>query len=302
MPPVFREVLNDEAVVLDADSGRASRRFRVTVPVLETATAETDIDAMTPNLGDPHPAYAALTYTGYEIRRVNNWRTSWEVEYRYEYQSSGTLNNDSPFNRDPDVSWFARVENREFFNDVTGQPAVNTAGVPFASNPSALAATTGLSYVRNERETGARWNTIMTWMAEERIGVNSDSFTVDGQPIPANRALMWIDRIDRIREGNVVYRRTAYNFEFKKDQTVVGPVGSGAVSTAKAQHIVVANSGYVVVDAGDATKRKQLVLDDGSTTPSEVFLLADGTARSATPTHRVFQAYPLYPFAPFNFT
>jgi hypothetical protein len=302
MPPVFRELLNDDAVVLDVSSGRATRKFRVAVPILEQATAETDIDALTPNLGDPHPAYASLKYKGYEIRRVNNWRTSWEVQYNYEYEGFGTLDNESPFDRDPEVSWFSRVENREFFKDVNGAEATNTAGVPFDPSPSALAISTGLSYVRNERQTGARWNTIMTWMAGRRVGVNSDTFTIDGQSIPAQLAIMWIERIDRIKEGDTVYRRTAYNFEFVPDRTVTGPVGSGtSVTPAKAQHVVVANTGYAIKDSGDLTKLKPIQLA-GTATQQALFIDGAGTARSVTETNRTYQAYPLYAFAPFGFS
>lgn len=302
MPPVFRELLNDDAVVLDVNSGRATRKFRVTVALADQATAETDIDAATPNLGDPHPAYPALKYKGYEIRRVNNWRTSWEVQYNYEYEGFGTLDNESPFDRDPEVSWFSRVENREFFKDVNGIEAVNTAGVPFEPSPVALAISTGLTYVRNERQTGVRWNTIMTWMAGRRVGVNSDSFTIDGQNIPAQLAIMWIDRIDRIKEGDTVYRRTAYNFEFVPDRTVTGPVGPGTtINPAKAQHVLVSNVGKTIKDSGDPTKLKPITIA-GTATQESLFIDGAGTARSTTETNRVYQAYPLYPFAPFGFS
>jgi hypothetical protein len=303
MPPVFREVLNDDAAVIDVSSGRASRRFRVTVAAVDAATAEADIDAMTPNIGDAHPAFPGLKFRSYEIRQVNIHRTAWEVTYNYEQQSFGTLDNDSPFDRDPDVSWFSRSENREFFRDVNNNAVINTAGEVFESLPFVLGVSTGLSYVRNERETGARWDLIMTWMAEERVGVNSDSFTVDSVGIPAQRAIMWIDRIDRIKEGDTVYRRTAYNFEFKRDRAVVGPVGTGtSITPAKAQHIVVANRGYNVKRSGDTTKRDALKLDDGTNTSVPQFLDDPGTGRSETMTNRVFQGYPLYPFGGFAFT
>jgi hypothetical protein len=301
MPPVFREVLNDDAAVIDVSSGRATRRFRVFVALADEATAETDIDAMTPNIGDAHPAFPGLKFRSYEIRQVNIHRTAWEVTYNYEQQSFGTLDNDSPFDRDPDVSWFSRAENREFFLDIAGSAVINTADEAFDSSPVALATTTGLSYVRNERETGVRWNLIMQWMAEERVGVNSDSFTIDSVGIPAQRAIMWIDRIDRIKEGDTVYRRTAYNFEFRKDRPVIGPVG-GAPSTAKAHQIIVANRGFNVKRSADPTKRDPLLLDDGTPTSVPQYLLADGTARSSTATNRVFQAYPLYAFGGFSFT
>ncbi len=301
MPPVFREVLNDDAAVIDVSSGRASRRFRVTVAAADQATAEADIDAMTPNIGDAHPAFPGLKFRGYEIRRVNNWRTSWELVYNYEQQGFGSLDNDSPFDRDPDVSWFSRSENKEFFFDVNNNPVVNTAGESFESLPFVLGITTGLSYVRNERETGARWNLIMTWLAEERVGVNSGEFTIDSVGIPAQRAIMWIDRIDRIKEGDTVYRRTAYNFEFRRDRTVVGPVG-GATTPAKAHQIVIANRGYNVKRSGDTTKRDPLKLDDGTNTSVPQFLDDLGTGRSETATNRVFQGYPLYPFGGFAFT
>lgn len=292
-----RLMIEGQTIALESGRGTATRSFRVRDDAGDEITEADILTYVTTTwpIGTPLPTVPGLLLARQVVRPLDmsqDGTFTWVVELEYRDQGLG-LFAVLPWNRPPRFSMSGSETEVPFFLDATSptpKKSINTVGDLLDPLPTVLTIESTFRYIRNENPSSARAQSVFS-LAIASSGrtafVNSDSFLLKGQLIPAQRAVMWIADLANEYEGSIEYWRATYGFKF--------------YPRASAVDLKIVNAGYF---SGTPSDPKPILFGGQPTVVPALLNAAGDVLPPSSPPHELSFKVPLTltTFAQFQFT
>lgn len=227
-----------------------------------------------PVIGSPHNEDPFAYCYDIDISNTEPWK-GWTATYLYTTEQNG-VTDPNPLFEPAVIEWDGENYEETAIYDRDGEATLNSAGDPFED----------LMRERSRRVVTVVKNiaSVPNWILDFEDAVNSAAFTLDGFPIPIDKARLKAPRIGRWQNRNDIrFREMTMVFTLNKDGWKSTPLDRGF---------------RFKNGSGD---RIRITNDDGTDITSPVCLDGTGLVLSdPTPATAVYMEYDLYPAYDFN--
>jgi len=226
-------------------------------------------NASLPTIGSTHPDDASAWCRRLRVENTDPF-AGWTVTAEYSSELELATN---PTLQPAEITWDSEQFQKPVLFDNTGDAVCNSAGGLF--DPPAM-----MDDSRRVVTVQKNLSAVPVWILDYQDAVNSDQFTVDGVVIAVGTAKMQRVSVgvQETRNG-VTFRPVTFTIHLQRDGWAMELL----------------DSGFMIKDPGDSTKRVAAYIDDG-TEPTTAAMLdgSGGILANPSPATAVFLSFDVY--------